>query len=232
VIQNHLFQVLTYLTMEPPIRTDSESIRDEKVKVLKAMPPITTKHLVRGQFRGYRKEPGVAPDSKVETFAALQLEIDSWRWKDVPVYIRAGKCLPVTCTEVVVRLRQPPTMYEGYDLKPNYCRLRISPEVTIAIGANTVTVESETQSTVAEMVASRRPKAGEMDAYERVLGDAMEGDPTLFAREDNVEEAWRIVDPVLKADTPVYEYEPGTWGPKEADAVTPPGGWQNPTVTK
>ena len=232
VIQNHLFQVLTYLTMEPPIRTDSESIRDEKVKVLKAMPPITTKHLVRGQFRGYRKEPGVAPDSKVETFAALQLEIDSWRWKDVPVYIRAGKCLPVTCTEVVVRLRQPPTMYEGYDLKPNYCRMRISPEVTIAIGANIVTVESETESVVAEMVASRRPKAGEMDAYERVLGDAMEGDPTLFAREDNVEEAWRIVDPVLKAGTPVYEYEPGTWGPKEADAVTPPGGWQNPAVTK
>jgi len=232
VIQNHLFQVLTYLTMEPPIRTDSESIRDEKVKVLKAMPPITAKHLVRGQFRGYRKEPGVAQDSKVETFAALQLEVDSWRWKDVPFYIRAGKCLPVTCTEVVVRLRQPPTMYEGYDLKPNYCRIRISPEVTIAIGANIVTVESETESMVAEMVASRRPKAGEMDAYERVLGDAMEGDPTLFAREDNVEEAWRIVDPVLKAGTPVYEYEPGTWGPKEADAVTPPGGWQNPTVTR
>jgi len=230
VIQNHLFQVLTYLTMEPPIRTDSESIRDEKVKVLKAMPPIIAKHLVRGQFRGYRKEPGVAPDSKVETFAALQLEIDSWRWKDVPFYIRAGKCLPVTCTEVVVRLRQPPTMYEGYDLKPNYCRMRISPEVTIAIGANIVTVESETESIVAEMVASRRPKAGEMDAYERVLGDAMEGDPTLFAREDNVEEAWRIVDPVLKANTPAYEYEPGTWGPKEADAVTPPGGWHNPTV--
>src|SRR5215468_7515602 len=157
VIQNHLFQVLTYLTMEPPIRTDSESIRDEKVKVLKAMPPITAKHLVRGQFRGYRKEPGVAQDSKVETFAALQLEIDSWRWKDVPFYIRAGKCLPVTCTEVVVRLRQPPTMYQGYDLKPNYCRIRISPEVTIAIGANTVTVESETESMVAEMVASRRP---------------------------------------------------------------------------
>jgi len=232
VIQNHLFQVLTYLTMEPPIRTDSESIRDEKVKVLKAMPPITAKHLVRGQFRGYRKEPGVAQDSKMETFAALQLEVDSWRWKDVPFYIRAGKCLPVTCTEVVVRLRQPPTMYEGYDLKPNYCRIRISPEVTIAIGANVVTVQSETESVVTEMEASRRPKAGEMDAYERVLGDAMEGDPTLFAREDNVEEAWRIVDPVLKAGTPVYEYEPGTWGPKEADAVTPPGGWQNPTVTR
>jgi len=123
-------------------------------------------------------------------------------------------------------------MYEGYDLKPNYCRIRISPEVTIAIGANVVTVQSETESVVTEMEASRRPKAGEMDAYERVLGDAMEGDPTLFAREDNVEEAWRIVDPVLKAGTPVYEYEPGTWGPKEADAVTPPGGWQNPTVTR
>jgi glucose-6-phosphate 1-dehydrogenase len=231
VIQNHLFQVLTYLTMEPPIRTDSESIRDEKVKVLKAMPPITAKHLVRGQFRGYRKEPGVAPDSKVETFAALQLEVDSWRWKDVPFYIRAGKCLPVTCTEVVVRLRQPPTMYEGYDLKPNYTRLRISPEVTLAIGTNVVTPQSETESMVAEMVASRRPGSGEMDAYERVLGDAMAGDPTLFAREDNVEEAWRIVDSALKAGTPVYEYEPGTWGPKEVDAVTPPGGWQNPTVT-
>ena len=122
--------------MEPPVRTDSESIRDEKVKVLKAIPPLDAKNLVRGQFRGYRKEQGVAPDSKVETFAALRLEINSWRWKGVPFYIRAGKCLPVTCTEIVVRLRQPPTMYEGFDLKPNYCRLRISPDITIAIGAN------------------------------------------------------------------------------------------------
>jgi glucose-6-phosphate 1-dehydrogenase len=233
VIQNHLFQVLTYLTMEPPIRTDSESIRDEKVKVLKAMPTVSAANLVRGQFSGYRKEPGVAPDSKMETFAALRLDIDSWRWKGVPFYIRAGKCLPVTCTEVVVRLRQPPTMYEGYDLKSNYCRMRISPEVTIAIGANVITARSETESVVAEMVASRRPGAGEMDAYERVLGDAMAGDPTLFAREDNVEEAWRIVDPVIKAGTPVFEYEPGTWGPKEVEqqSVTPPGGWQNPVVT-
>jgi len=188
---------------------------------------------VRGQFRGYRKEPGVAPDSKMETFAALRLDVDSWRWKGVPFYIRAGKCLPVTCTEVVVRLRQPPTMYEGYDLKPNYCRMRISPEVTIAIGANVIAARSETESVVAEMVASRRPGAGEMDAYERVLGDAMAGDPTLFAREDNVEEAWRIVDPVIKAGTPVFEYEPGTWGPKEAEqqGATPPGGWQNPVMT-
>ena len=232
VVQNHLFQVLTYLAMEPPVRTDSESIRDEKVKVLKAMPPLAAKNLVRGQFRGYRKENGVAADSKVETFAALRLDIDSWRWKGVPFYIRAGKCLPVTCTEVVVRLRQPPTMYEGYDLKPNYCRMRISPDITIAIGANVVAPVSETTSVSAEMLASRHPGADEMDAYERVLGDAMAGDPTLFAREDNVEEAWRIVDPVLQAGAPVYEYEPGTWGPKEvAQSVTPPGGWQNPVVT-
>jgi glucose-6-phosphate 1-dehydrogenase len=231
VVQNHLFQVLTYLAMEPPVRTDSESIRDEKVKVLKAMPPLAAKALVRGQFRGYRQEAGVAPDSKVETFAALQLEIDSWRWKGVPIYIRAGKCLPVTCTEIVVRLRQPPTMYEGFDLKPNYCRLRISPDITIAIGANVVAPGDETVSTTAEMMGTTLPSSADMDAYERVLGDAMAGDPTLFAREDNVEEAWRIVDPVLKAGTPVYEYEPGTWGPKEVDArVAPPDGWQDPKV--
>jgi glucose-6-phosphate 1-dehydrogenase len=214
------------------VRTDSESIRDEKVKVLKAMPPLDPANLVRGQFRGYRKEAGVAPDSKVETFAALRLEVDSWRWKGVPFYIRAGKCLPVTCTEVVVRLRQPPTMYEGFDLKPNYCRLRISPDVTIAIGANVIAPGQETVSASAEMLASSHPRADEMDAYERVLGDAMEGDPTLFAREDYVEEAWRIVDPALRARTPISEYEPGTWGPKDVDQkVSPAGGWQNPVVT-
>src|SRR6266403_2143391 len=231
VIQNHLFQVLTNLAMEPPVRTDSESIRDEKVKVLKAMPPLDAKNLVRGQFRGYRKEAGVAPDSKVETFVALRLEIDSWRWQGVPFYIRAGKCLSVTCTEVVVRLRRPPTMFHGFDLEANYCRLRISPDVTIAIGANVIAPGEETRSQTAEMLGTRLPRAEEMDAYERVLGDAMHGDATLFAREDYVEEAWRIVDPVLKDGTPVYEYEPGTWGPNEADSsVSPPGGWQNPTV--
>ena len=232
VVQNHLFQVLTNLAMEPPVRTDSESIRDERVKVLKAMPPLDPGHLVRGQFRGYRKEPGVAPDSTVETFAALRLEIDSWRWRGVPFYIRAGKCLPVTCTEVVVRLREPPTMYEGYDLKPNYCRLRISPDVAIAVGTNVIAEGQETVSTCLEMLAIRHPRADEMDAYERVLGDAMEGDPTLFAREDYVEEAWRIVDPALRARTPVFEYEPGTWGPKDLDQkISPPSGWQNPVVT-
>src|SRR6266446_2929822 len=182
VIQNHLFQVLANLAMEPPPRTDSESIRDEKVKVLKAIPPLESTNLVRGQFSGYRKEKGVAPDSAVETFAALQLEIDSWRWKGVPFYIRAGKCLPVTCAEVVVRLRQPPTMYEGFDLTPNYFRFRISPEVTVAFGMNVIAPGEETASQSAEMVVSRHPPPDEMDAYERVLGDAMAGDPTLFAR--------------------------------------------------
>jgi glucose-6-phosphate 1-dehydrogenase len=231
VIQNHLFQVLANLAMEPPVRTDSESMRDEKVKVLKAMPPLEAKNIVRGQFRGYRKEKGVAPDSKVETFAALQLEIDSWRWRGVPFYIRAGKCLPMTCAEVVVRLRQPPTMYQGFKLKPNYVRQRISPEVTIALGMNVIAPESETVSTCTEMIASHHPRADEMDAYELLLGDAMAGDATLFAREDYVEEAWRIVDPVLKSDTPVHEYEPNTWGPSEVEKVTPASGWQNPIVT-
>src|SRR6267142_5899544 len=231
VIQNHLFQVLANLAMEPPVRTDSETIRDEKVKVLKAIPSLEVNNVVRGQFRGYRSEKGVASDSTMETFVALRLEIDSWRWQGVPFYIRAGKHLPVTCTEVVVRLRQPPTMFHGFDLEPNYCRFRISPDMTIAIGANVIAPGTETQSETAEMLGTRLPRADEMDAYERVLGDAMHGDATLFAREDYVEEAWRIVDPVLKAGTPVYEYEPGTWGPKEVDSrVSPPGGWQNPTI--
>src|SRR3989475_438408 len=231
VVQNHLFQVLSNLAMEPPIRTDSESIRDEKVKVLKAIPSLAADDIVRGQFRGYRSEKGVAPDSTVETFVALRLQIDSWRWQSVPFYIRAGKCLPVTCTEVTVRLRQPPTMFHNFALESNYCRFRISPDVTIAIGANIVAPGQETVSQTAEMLGTRLPRADEMDADERVLGDAMHGDATLFAREDYVEEAWRIVDPVLKEGTPVFEYEPGTWGPKEVDSrILPPGGWQNPAI--
>jgi glucose-6-phosphate 1-dehydrogenase len=231
VIQNHLFQVLANLAMEPPPRTDSESIRDEKVKVLKAIPPLKSKNLVRGQFRGYRNEKGVAPDSQVETFAALELEIDSWRWKGVPFFIRAGKCLPVTCAEIVVRFRQPPTMYSDFNLNANYFRFRISPEVTLAFGMNVIAPGEDTVSQTDEMIVSRHPRADEMDAYERVLGDAMSGDATLFAREDYVEEAWRIVDPVLKEGTAVFEYDPNTWGPSEVDQrVAPAGGWQNPIV--
>src|ERR1700751_2569021 len=230
VVQNHLFQVMANLAMEPPPRTDSESLRDEKVKVLKAIPPLEPKNVIRGQFKGYKKEKGVAQDSQVETFAAVQLEIDSWRWKGVPFYIRAGKCLPVTCAEIVVRLRQPPTVYEGYKLASNYYRFRISPEIESEFGMNKIAVDEETASETTKLVVSRHPRPDEMDAYERGLGDAMAGDATLFAREDYVEEAWRIVDPVLKAGTSVYEYEPNTWGPAEVDRVTPPGGWQNPVM--
>jgi glucose-6-phosphate 1-dehydrogenase len=228
VIQNHLFQILTNLAMEPPVRTDSESIRDEKVKVLKAIPPIDGKYLVRGQFRGYRKEKGVAPDSKVETFAALRLHIDSWRWQGVPIYIRAGKCLPLTRTEVLVRLRRPPSMYPLASLAANHVRFRISPEPAIALGMMTLSPGPDASGQPVELVTGRHPRAEDMDAYERVLGDAMAGDATLFAREDYVEEAWRIVDPVLKASTPVYEYDPGAWGPAETDSkVSPNGGWDN-----
>jgi glucose-6-phosphate 1-dehydrogenase len=232
VVQNHLFQVLANLAMEPPVRTDSESMRDEKVKVLKAIPPLEARNLVRGQFRGYRSEQGVAADSQVETFAALRLEVNSWRWQGVPFYIRAGKSLPVTCTEVVVRMRRPPTVFPSCCPAPNYLRFRVSPEVAIAFGLTMMDPEEKMIGQSVELLVSRHPAAGEMDAYERVLGDAMEGDRTLFAREDYVEEAWRIVDPVLKAGTPVHEYEPRTWGPREVDQqVVPAGGWQNPVVT-
>jgi glucose-6-phosphate 1-dehydrogenase len=230
VMQNHLFQVLANLTMEPPVRTDSESIRDEKVKVLKAILALEAKNLVRGQFRGYRNEPGVAAASTTETFAAFKLEINSWRWRGVPFYLRAGKCLPVTCTEIIVRLRQPPTMYEGFDLKMNHCRLRISPNVAFAIRMNSIDADDEMLNQPVEIAWGHGPRAEEMDAYERVLGDAMAGDASLFAREDYVEEAWRIVDPVLEAGTPVFEYEPNSWGPTEIERITPLGGWENPIL--
>jgi glucose-6-phosphate 1-dehydrogenase len=230
VVQNHLFQVLANLAMEPPARLDSESVRDEKVKVLKAIPPIVEKNLVRGQFRGYRDENGVAKDSQTETFAALKLEINSWRWKGVPFYIRAGKCLPTTCTEIVGKFRKPPTLIPDSLLVENRLRLRLSPEVTIAMGMMALDPSAEGLSLrTGEMVASHSPRAAEMDAYERVLGAAMEGDATLFAREDYVEEAWRIVDPVLKMSTPVCQYQTNTWGPREVERVTPMGGWSNPT---
>jgi len=232
VVQNHLFQVLANLTMEPPARADAESMRDEKVKVLKSIPAIEPKNLVRGRFAGYLKEKGVAPDSTRETFAALRLEIDSWRWAGVPFYIRAGKCLPTTCTEVVVRLNRAPKMFPGCAGVPNHVRFRISPDMTIAIGTTVMDPEDRMTGQPIELLASHRAGDKEMDAYERVLGDALAGDRMLFAREDYVEEAWRIVDPVLKANTPIHQYAAGSWGPVEANgSVTPPGGWVNPAVT-
>ena len=230
VVQNHLFQILSNLAMEPPVRADSETIRDEKVKVLKAMPSLEPGHIVRGQFRGYRQENGVAPDSRVETFAALRVGVDSWRWKGVPFYIRAGKNLPVTCTEVIGRFRKPPSVIKEHALTRNQLRFRISPEMDIALGLTVMAPGDVMKGETVEMVASHHAP-DEMDAYERVLGEAMAGDATLFARQDYVEEAWRVVDPVLRAATPIYEYDKGTWGPSEVDQkICPVGGWHNPVV--
>jgi len=228
VVQNHLFQVLSNLTMEPPVRSDSESLRDEKVKVLKAIPPIEEKNLIRGQFAGYRDEAGVAKDSKTETFVALRLEINSWRWKGVPFYIRAGKSLPVTCTEIIAKFRKPPTLIPDRILIENHVRLRLSPDVVIAMGLMTLAQGDTMDLQASEMVAMNFAGSGDMDAYERLLSAAMVGDSSLFAREDYVEEAWRIVDPVLKKGTPVYPYAQKTWGPAEVERVAPPGGWDMP----
>jgi len=230
VIENHLFQLISNLAMEPPVRNDSESVRDEKVKVLKAIPEITPTDVVRGQFRTYRDEPGVAKDSRTETFAAMKLNIHSWRWKDVPFYVRAGKLLPVTCTEIVARFRKPPTLLSNGALKENHLRFRISPDVAIGMGMMTLASADTFAMESTEMLASSAPRAGEMEAYERLLTAAMEGDGTLFAREDYVEEAWRIVDPILKTDSPIYEYDPKTWGPHEVDRLMPEGGWHNPVI--
>jgi glucose-6-phosphate 1-dehydrogenase len=230
VVQNHLFQVLCNVAMEPPVGTDSETLRDEKVKVLKSIRTLTPDDVSRGQFRGYLQEPGVAPGSKTETFAVVRLALESWRWQGVPFFIRAGKNLPVTCTEVMARLRKPPTMFPSCTAPANHLRFRISPEVQIALGATVMDPEEKMIGRCVELLASRHPVAGEMDPYERVLGDAMAGDATLFAREDYVEEAWRIVDPVLGAETPVHPYDPGQWGPAGAQRLTPPGGWDDPAM--
>jgi glucose-6-phosphate 1-dehydrogenase len=227
VIQNHLFQVMCNLAMEAPARADSESVRDEKVKVLKSVRPIGADDLVRGQFEGYRREPGVAENSQTETFAALRVWIDSWRWQGVPFYIRAGKSLPVTCTEVRLNLKCPPNIFHNSP-PANYYRLQISPANEIALGVNVMDEEESGRTERAELVANRHPGANERDAYELVLTDAMCGERSLFAREDYVEEAWRIVDPILKAPPPVASYAPGTWGPKDAQKITPPGGWIDP----
>ena len=223
VVQNHLFQVLANLAMEPPARTDSESMRDEKVKVLKSIAPVGPKDLVRGQFRGYRDEAGVAPNSQVETFVAMRLAIDSWRWQGVPFFIRSGKLLRATCTEVVARMRRPPSVFPAKPT-PNYLRFRINPVNEVAIGLNVMDAEEKGDGQTVELLAHSVAGSNERDAYERVLSDALAGDRTLFAREDYVEEAWRIVDPVIKSGTPLYPYESGTWGPTR-DRECRASGW-------
>jgi glucose-6-phosphate 1-dehydrogenase len=226
VVQNHLLQVLANVAMEPPAGGDNESVRDEKVKVLKAIPAVDPAALVRGQFRGYLGEAGVSSHSTVETFAALRLQIQSWRWHGVPFILRAGKCLPVNCTEVMVRLRRPPPVYAA--LPPaNYFRFRLSPEATIAVGAMVKQPGKELTGEEVELLVSHE-NPQESDAYEQLLGDAMQGEPFHFAREDYVEEAWRIMQPALNPSLPALVYEPGTWGPSAAAALAAPGAWHDP----
>jgi len=232
VIQNHMLQVAALIAMEAPLAHDLESVRDEKVHIFKAMRPLDPAEVVRGQFRGYRQEQGVAPDSQVETFAALKLSLDTWRWAGVPFYIRAGKNLPVTCTEVLIQLKEPPhTVFKELAQTTgmqNAFRFRLSPEVLVAIGARSKLPGEQMHGEDVELVARHHP-VDEMAPYERLLGDALRGDPSLFVREDAVEAAWGVVDPILDGATPLYEYDPQTWGPEEADRIIAGNGdWHNP----
>ncbi len=228
VVQNHMLHVVALLAMEPPLATYHESIRDEQVKVLRSIRPLDPSHLVRGQFDGYRKEPGVGPDSTVETFAAVRLHVDCWRWDGVPFFIRAGKCLPVTTTEIVATLKRPPLQEVPLDER-NTFRFRLSPEVVIAVGARVKRPGEQMVAEERELKLVDRPMEEDLDPYERLLGDAMEGDALLFAREDGVEAAWRVVEPILGNATPVHPYACGSWGPADADALTADvGGWHQP----
>jgi glucose-6-phosphate 1-dehydrogenase len=234
VIQNHLLQIVSYLAMEAPSSTYPEAIRDEQAKVLRNIRPLQFADMIRGQFRGYRDEPGVSPDSYMATYAALHLHVDSWRWEGVPFFVRAGKCLARTVTEVVVELKNPPPVVfaEPPPAMGNCVRFRLSPDVVIAVSARAKQPGEKMVGRPVELRVTEQPAQGEegrMDAYERLLGDAMSGDATLFARQDVVEAAWKIVDPVIHGPSPLHPYEPGTWGPKEADAlVSGVGGWNTP----
>jgi glucose-6-phosphate 1-dehydrogenase len=230
VVENHLFQLLTNVAMEPPVAMANPSLRDEKVKVLQAIRNLAPSDVVRGQFNGYHDEAGVKPNSTVETFVAMRLHIDSSRWKDVPFYIRAGKSLPVTATEVTAILRRPPVIFSGNSPARNYLRFRVTPDLAIAIGALVKKPGDEMTGDQAELLATEGSDPAELSAYGDLLDDAIHGDPARFAREDYVEEAWRIVQPVLDNATPVHAYDPGTWGPGEADNLTSSnGGWRDPS---
>lgn len=231
VVQNHLMQVMGFLAMEPPANSYTESIRDELVKVFRQIKPIQPEELVRGQFEGYRDEKGVSSDSNVETFAAMRLEVDSWRWNGVPFFIRAGKCLARTVTEVIVELKRPP-MTNLAAGRENYFRLRLSPELTIALGARVKKPGDTMVGEPTELALVHDKARHGMSAYERLLAEAMEGDPTLFSRQDAVEAAWAIVDPVLGDARPVESYPCGSWGPASAERLTHDvGGWSEPGVT-
>jgi glucose-6-phosphate 1-dehydrogenase len=233
VVQNHLLQVVANLAMEPPCGVDSEALRDEKVKVFRAIRPLTGRSLVRGQYQGYRREPGVAAGSEVETYAAMELHLDSWRWHGVPFFIRAGKQLPATATEVMVKLRRPPqnVFREPTPSHTNYFRFGLGPgQVSIAAGALSKKPGSAMVGNEVELHVCSQ-KDDEAQAYERLIADAMIGDAALFARQDAVEAAWRVVDPVLRLNKPIFLYEPGGWGPPQANTMIEPfGGWHSPKI--
>lgn len=232
VVQNHLLQVLTNIAMEPPPGLDVEMLRDEKAKVLKGIRPLRSSDVVRGQFRGYRDEPGVSPNSQTETFVALRLEINSWRWKGVPFFVRAGKNLPVTATDVMVKLRQPPAIFSGVPLPSNHMRFRVTPNLQIAIGALVKKAGERLEGEQIELLISEKSDPTELGAYGELLHDAIQGDSARFARQDYVEKTWRIVDPVLTGSGPLYSYQPGSWGPAEADRLVDAiGGWNNPAAS-
>ncbi len=230
VVENHLFQLLSNVAMEPPVSMETRNLGDEKVKVLRAIRTLEPGDVVRGQFKGYRDEKGVKPDSTVETFVALRLYIDSWRWKGVPFYIRAGKSLPVTATEVTAVLRQPPTMFPEVTASENYLRFRVSPVLSIGIGALVKKPGDAMTGDAVELLATENSGPTELLPYEELLDNAIHGDQIRFAREDYVEEAWRIVQPVLDNAIALCFYDPGTWGPAQANALTSTaGGWRNPS---
>ncbi|HEV8647967.1 MAG TPA: glucose-6-phosphate dehydrogenase [Actinomycetes bacterium] len=229
VLQNHLLQILALLAMDPPGGHGGDAVRDERTRLLRAVRPLDPASVVRGQFRGYRDEDGVAPDSNVETYVAVKLEIETWRWAGVPFSIRAGKRLPRTATEVVVEFRRPPLEVFGelVGSRSNHLRLRLSPDMRIALGLRVKVAGEQLVGEDVELVATDQP-GEDRPAYERLLGDALEGDDELFAREDTVEAEWQVVEPILGDAAPLYEYEPGTWGPEEADQLVGDGGWSNP----
>ena len=230
VIQNHMLQVVGFLAIEPPAGGGDQALHNEQVKIFRSIQPLRPERVVRGQFRGYREESGVAPGSTVETFAALAVEIDSWRWAGVPFYIRAGKALPVTATEVIVELKAPPqdVFREPQPGRPNHLRFRLGPETVIAVSARAKVPGESMAGEVVELSVCHEV-AGEMEPYERLISDAMVGDSTLFAREDAVEAAWAVIDPILAAPPAVHLYERGSWGPAEADRIIEPHGrWHDP----
>jgi glucose-6-phosphate 1-dehydrogenase len=232
VVQNHLLQLLTNVAMEPPPGVDHELARDERVKVLKGIATLQPEDVVRGQFRGYRNAPGVNPKSSVETFVSLRLMINSWRWKGVPFYIRAGKCMATTATEVVVRLRQAPAVFTPEPPPANCFRFQVTPTQTIAITSFVKLPGDTLRGEIVNLKVSEHVDPHEVGAYEELLTDALRGVSTRFARQDYVEDSWRIVDPILDDATPVYEYEPRSWGPREADRVAPSGGWVDILATE